>query len=162
MHFVTLLAGRYDNRKRARTSDWRPTGRQMCLNFDRWPEKHDSQLRTLVRGYFQDKWPERVGTYDVASFWWRFRTLQRCLSVKSFTWLMRRNFSWNKRSWAKGDRHLPVFVHFKGNIIIWNGTHRATLAYLFRRRILATRIDLDAYVKHVNKYGHGKRKRKHS
>lgn len=69
--------------------------------------------------------------------------LHRTLKVSHLMFLYRQ--SWKFQHWKRS--RLPIYIRYKGRIIIWNGTHRMCLGRLARRKIRAKVVDIKDFLK---------------
>ena len=129
---------RYDGLKTCR---WHPDGKFLMTNFRKIPEQVDKALRKIMDATDRHHFEPRVEWVDV----WKedVHVIHRSLRVKSLMFLYRRRNEFNK--WAKSK--LPIYLRWRGKLIVWNGTHRMTLGRLTGKKIRARVFDLDFFFK---------------
>jgi hypothetical protein len=120
---------------------WTPTGSRCIARAQVLPPKVEKPFRKHAQSMLTDCWGYTVERVDVSGkdVW----TLHAALRVKSLEWLLKRNWRW--QDWPRSK--LPIYIRYRGRLIVWNGTHRMTLGKLAGRKVRARVYDLDAYVR---------------
>lgn len=96
-------------------------------------------MRMLMKAVSGRGWRSVVQMVDVSGD--NLYVLHRAVKAKHLIWMFKRNWSW--QNWKR--YRLPIYLRHNGNLIIWNGTHRMTLARLANRKVRARVFDLDKF-----------------
>lgn len=121
---------------------WRHDGSRCTTNNKVLPDRFEKPFRKLVHNMFQWRYKPTVEWMDVcAEDMW---VLHASLRVASLDWLIKKNWSW--QHWRDLEK-LPIYMRYKGKVIVWNGTHRMTLGALASKKIRARVYDVDEFVK---------------
>jgi hypothetical protein len=134
--------------KRARgrkKGDWCVTGPIVITNAQVTPLAVDKAISKIIKRYDCAGLVPIVKRVDVTgtNVW----VIHRTLKASTLMWLYRHLRTYEKLPFSK----LPIYVLYKGRIIIWNGTHRMTLGRLMQKPVRARVIDLDDFLRREKK-----------
>lgn len=137
---VDLLAALNMLPRWTRSNYWRVDGKKCMTNAQECPTRIAKLIHKMMDSVFDCGFPRKVEWVDVSgkNIW----VFHRSLKVPHLMWLYRRGWSWQK--WPA--RKLPIYVRYAGKLVIWNGTHRMTLARLAGRKVRARVYDIDKYM----------------
>lgn len=125
-----------------RTDKYCSNGRYLCCNYDVLPSKIDSLFRRVIAQIDASKFTDSIEWVDVSvkGIW----VMHRCLKVRNLMYLYRQCWKWQR--WKRS--RLPIYIRYHGKLVIWNGTHRATLGRLAGRKVRARVLDIDAFFRY--------------
>jgi hypothetical protein len=123
-----------------RKQAWSINGWRATFNSRMVSEHEDDVIRALMKDYDKAcqkpivKWVKVVDN-DV---WF----IQRTLRYVTIDYMLKRAFAW--QGWRPG--RLPIYLKWRGKLVVWNGTHRTLLCMLANKRMRVKLLDLDAFV----------------
>lgn len=123
------------------TTRWTVNGPKMMTNARQCPIKIQDHLHNVMTSVDDHHYPPHIEWVDVSSE--NIHVLHRNLSARSLMFLYGKKWQWQK--WPR--HRLPIYLRFKGKLIVWNGTHRMTLGRLTGKKIRARVFDLDHFFK---------------
>lgn len=132
-----------------RNNMWSTSGHQVMTNLPTADKKFLKIMDNVVDqtdawGY---SWPVRM--VDVSG---TVVGIHASLLMKGLKFLLSKNWEWQK--WSR--RRLPIYISYCGKLLIWNGTHRLTLARLANRKVRARILVVEDFI--VWKKKHPERK----
>lgn len=129
----------------SRRDKYTTTGQNVACNYDVMPPNIDKLLHRVICQVDDSNFVPIVEQVDVSgtNVW----VIHRCLKVRNLMWLYRQSWQWQKWKFSK----LPIYIRYRGKLVIWNGTHRCTLGRLAGRKVRARVIDIDKFIKYKKK-----------
>lgn len=119
------------------TGPWVPEGTRAMTCARYCPKRLERLVKRLMN---EVDYNSHIELVDVSGS--NILVLHAALWIKGLKFFAR---NWNWQRWPRGK--LPVYIKFRGKLIIWNGTHRMTIARLCGRKVRARVYDFDAFVK---------------
>lgn len=120
---------------------WKMNGKKCMINMTLLPARMEKLIRRIMATIDERHYEPDIEFVDVENE--HIEVLHRCLRVKTLDYLYKNNFKFN--DWAPGK--LPIYLRFRGHLIIWNGTHRMTMGVLAGKKIRARVFDFVKFQK---------------
>lgn len=140
---------RYNHLSR-KVSNWTVDGDRLQTNAQILPDAVDKGMRKIMKEVARRHFKDKIEYVDVSGndVW----VVHRHLATSNLLWLAKRD--WNKlQHWPNSK--LPTYLRWKGRIIIWNGTHRMTIARLRGLKVRARVFDLNEYAEWQKTHPYG-------
>lgn len=118
---------------------WNIEGCWVMTNARMLPKRVDRVMHKVMCAIGARDWIPPIEMVDVTGD--NVYVLHRSVSAKKLMWMFKRNWSW--QNWRR--YRLPNYIRHKGKLIIWNGTHRMTLARFANRKVRARVYDVDKF-----------------
>lgn len=129
---------------------WRVDGDRMQTNAQYLPDVVQKSIKKIMGKVDRLHFKPKIEDVDVSGneIW----VLHRQVATKNLLWLAKRD--WTKlQHWP--DSKLPVYLRWKGRLIIWNGTHRMTLGRLRGLKVRARVFDLNEFAEWSKTHPYG-------
>lgn len=120
---------------------WSPEGKRLMTNLRVMPRNVERYIHRVLNLTDRHHFEPHIEWVDVKKE--NVHVIHRSLRVPALMWLYRHRYEYNR--WRKDK--LPIYIRFKGKLIVWNGTHRMTLGRLTGKKVRARVFDLGYFAK---------------